>query len=88
MSVAVITLAGKQFTVEPGKIIDVPHLAKEAGDSIELVDMLSGKAVTAKVVDQFKGKKIRIVKFKNKTRYTRTIGYRSQLTKVEIDKIA
>lgn len=84
MSVAVISLGGKQFTVEPGKIIDVPRLAKEAGDKIETVDLLTGKPVMARVVEQFKGPKLRIVKFKNKTRYTRTIGYRSQLTKVEI----
>jgi large subunit ribosomal protein L21 len=87
MSVAVISLGGKQFTVEPGKIIDVPHLSKETGDSVEATDMLTGKTVTAKVVDQFKGKKIRVLKFKNKTRYTRVIGHRSKLTKVEIEKI-
>lgn len=87
MSVAVISLGGKQFTVEPGKIIDVAHLSQEAGDSFELTDLLHGKKVSAKVVDHFQGEKIRIVKFKNKTRYTRVRGHRSDLTKVEITKI-
>ncbi len=87
MSVAVVSLGGKQFTVEPGKIICVPHLANEIGHTLELTDMLSGKTVSAKIVDQRKADKIRVIKFKNKTRYTRTIGQRTQLTAVEISKI-
>lgn len=87
MAVAVISLGGKQFTVEPGKIIDVPHLNQEAGDKVTPADLLNGKKVTGTVVEQTKGKKLRVVKFKNKTRYTRTIGQRSHLTKVKIDSI-
>lgn len=87
MSVAVISLGGKQFTVEPGKIIVAPRLSDEAGAILELTDLLNGQKVTAKVIEEFKGEKIRVVKFKNKTRYTRTIGQRSKLTKVQIEKI-
>lgn len=87
MSVAVISLGGKQFTVEPGKIICVSRLSREAGEAFELTDLLSGKTVQAKVLDHELGDKLRVVKFKNKTRYTRTKGYRSHLTKVEIVKI-
>jgi large subunit ribosomal protein L21 len=87
MAVAVISLGGKQFTVEPGKIIDVPHLNQEAGDKVSLADLLNGKKVSATVIEHGKGKKLRVVKFKNKTRYTRTIGQRSHLTKVQIDSI-
>lgn len=88
MSVAVISLGGKQYTVEPGKIIDVQRLSHEPGQTFEVADLLNGKTVEAKVVDQFKGDKLRVIKFKNKTRYTRTIGHRPQLTKVEITKIS
>ena len=87
MSVAVVSLGGKQFTVTPGKIIGVPHLDKQIGDSLELTDMLHGGPVTATVVDQTKDDKVRVVKFKNKTRYTRTIGHRTMVTKVKIEKI-
>lgn len=87
MSIAVISLGGKQFTVEPGEIINVFRLNQEAGATLSLTDMLSGKSVSAKVLEQTKGKKIRVVKFKNKTRYTRTIGHRDHITKVQIDKI-
>ena len=44
--------------------------------------------VSAKVVDNFKGKKIRVVKFKSKSRYTRTSGHRHLKTKILIEKIS
>lgn len=87
MSVAVVSLGGKQFTVEPGKIIDVPRLNDEVGSTLELTDLLGGKKVAAKVLDNVKGDKVRVVKFKNKVRYTRTIGHRTQFTRVQIEKI-
>jgi large subunit ribosomal protein L21 len=87
MSVAVISLGGKQFTVEPGKIIDVPRLSDEVGSTLELTDMLGGLKVAATVLDRHLGDKIRVVKFKNKTRYTRTIGHRTRFTRVKIEKI-
>lgn len=87
MSVAVIRLGGKQYTVEPGKIIDVHRLSYEAGQTFETEDLLSGQKVEAKVIELFKGDKIRGVKFKNKVRYTRTFGQRPHLSKVEIVKI-
>lgn len=84
MAVAVISLGGKQFTVQPGKIIGVPRLAHEPGHSFVVDDILAGKKVSAKVIDHKKGDKLRVIKFKNKTRYTRTIGHRDRLTNVEI----
>ena len=88
MSVAVVNLGGKQFTVTPGKIIDVPHVDKSVGDTVELSDMLGGGKVSATVLEQAKGDKLRVVKFKNKTRYIRTIGHRSLITRLKIDSIA
>lgn len=88
MSLAVISLGGKQFTVEPGKIIDVPRMSHEAGKSFESADLLAGKTVKATVLEHNRDDKVRVVKFKNKTRYTRTIGHRTNLTKVKIDSIA
>ncbi len=45
---------------------------------------LEGKKVTAEVLDQFKGKKVIIFKFKKRKRYRRTRGHRQNLTKVKI----
>ncbi len=84
MSVAVISLGGKQFTVTPGKIICVPRLAKEIGQSFDTADLVNDQNVTVKVLDQVKGEKVAIVKFKNKTRYTRHLGQRPRLTRVEV----
>lgn len=88
MSIAIISLGGKQFIVTPGKIIRVPHLAKEAGEILELADLLTGKYVTARVLKQVKSKKVRVTKFRNKTRYKRTLGARQALTEVSIEEPA
>lgn len=87
MSVAVISLGGKQYTVAPGNIIHVPHLSNRKDNSLILTDLLHGQKVSAKVLDDHKGNKIRVVKFKNKTRYTRVIGHRTITTKLQIETI-
>jgi len=43
--------------------------------------------VTGKLVENFKDKKVRIVKFKSKSRYLRINGHRQQKSKVLIEKI-
>ena len=61
------------------------------GDSKGLVlgkPHIPNAKVSAKVVDNFKGKKIRVVKFKSKSRYTRTSGHRHIKTKILIEKIS
>lgn len=88
MSVAVISLGGKQFTVQPGKIICVARLAQQPEQVFELADLLTGKKVEAQIIEHLRGKKITVVKFKNKTRYLRRQGFRPLLTKVKINKIA
>ena len=49
---------------------------------------LKGKKVTAKVLEQGKGKKIYVIKFKSKVRYRRRKGHRQLFTKVKIEKIS
>lgn len=89
MSVAVIALGGKQYTVEPGKIINVSRFNAEPGAILETPDLLDGgKTVTVKVVEHIAGEKGHGVKFRNKTRYIRHYGYRHQETQVEVVKVA
>jgi large subunit ribosomal protein L21 len=45
---------------------------------------LEGKKVVAEVMDQFKGQKVIIFKFKKRKRYHRTKGHRQNLTKLKI----
>lgn len=44
--------------------------------------------VSAKLVRQFKDKKIVVRKYHSKTRYRRKIGHRQQLTEIKIEKIS
>lgn len=63
--------------------------AKEDGQDVQIgTPFLEGKTVTAKVIDQDREKKVRVVKYKPKIRYKRTIGHKQPYTKVEIMKIA
>ncbi len=99
---AVIETGGKQYRVTPGDTLLVEKLPQKAGETITfdkvllLVDgtdvalgtpYLVGKNITAKVLSQERGEKIRVSKFKAKVRYRRTTGHRQYLTKVVIDKI-
>ena len=99
---AIVKTGGKQYKVAEGDLISVEKLGAKK-ESIVLNDVLLlrnlkgltiGKPfvpnakVNAKVVDNFKGKKIRVVKFKSKSRYTRTRGHRHLKTKILIEKIS
>ncbi len=48
---------------------------------------LSGKKVEAKLLEQGKGKKVNVIRFKSKSRYFRKKGHRQPYMKVEITKI-
>ncbi len=102
MTYAVIKTGGKQYRVAEGDIIEVDKLDKKAGDKIVFPEVLllvnegniqigqpvvNGTDVTAKVLDQTKGDKIHVFKFKSKVRYRRHTGFRAKLTKVQIEKI-
>ncbi|OIO18769.1 MAG: 50S ribosomal protein L21 [Candidatus Magasanikbacteria bacterium CG_4_9_14_0_2_um_filter_41_10] len=63
--------------------------AKGDGQDVEIgMPFLVGKTITATVKDQGRAKKIRVVKYKPKTRYKRVNGHRQPFTTVTIDKIA
>jgi large subunit ribosomal protein L21 len=81
---AVVELQGKQFLVKEGEVISVPHLDQEPGSKIKAKDLLNGKEVTLEVTDQIRDKKVRVSKFRNKTRYQRVIGHRTMLTKMKM----
>ena len=98
---AIIVSGGKQYKVEEGQTIDVEKLPQEKNSQITFNNVLAiggeavkignpqvaGANVKAKVLENFRDKKIRVVKFKSKSRYTRTRGHRHEKTKVIIEKI-
>ena len=99
MEYAVIRVGGKQYKVSKGDILEVDKQDVKANEQVTFDDVLlfasNGKTkignprvsdikVKAKVLEQKKGKKIRVAKFKAKVRYRRVMGFRPQLTRLEI----
>jgi large subunit ribosomal protein L21 len=99
---AVIQSGGKQYRVAPGDVIDV-ELLGEPGDSVrfdqvlmvagdgdngpQLGEAIEGAAVTASLVGEVKGPKIRVFKKKKRSTYRRTTGHRQHMHRVRIDEI-
>ena len=96
---AVIKVGGKQYYVSEGSEIYVEKLNAEIGDEVVfdqvlMIDAkigspyLTGVTVTGKVLKNGKNKKIRVFKYKSKSRSNRkTQGHRQPYTKIEITKI-
>ena len=97
MSYAIIKLGGKQYRVQEGERLLVDRLAVDEGSTFQPSVLLvggDGKAdlspsttVTARIVGHELGEKIRIGKYKKRTGYKRHTGYRSRLTRIEIESI-
>lgn len=100
---AVIKTGGKQYTVNPGDILDVELLSGNPGDAIEFNEVLmvsndkgevqigsplvDQAVVKAKIVKETKGKKIVVFKFKRRKDYRNKNGHRQRYTTVEITDI-
>ena len=99
---AVIKTGGKQYRVAEGDVLNVEKLNAEAGSEVVfdvvltvVIDadvkigqpVVEGAKVTAKVVEQGKGEKILVFKYKAKSNYRKRQGHRQPFTKVEISKI-
>src|SRR3989304_2472543 len=101
MKYAVIRTGGKQYKVSEGDKLKIEKLEIEPGKNFEFDEVLLtvnedkvqvGKPtlsakVKATVVDQVKGEKISVFKYKAKTGYHKKTGHRQKLTLVQIDKI-
>jgi large subunit ribosomal protein L21 len=97
MSYAIITLGGKQYRVHEGERLLVDRVAAAEGATLTprvlLVggngspDLSPSATVTARVVGHELGEKIRIGKYRKRTGYKRHTGYRSRLTRIEIESI-
>jgi len=99
---AIIRSGGKQYRAEVGSTIDVDRLTDEVGESVEISDVLlvgdgdntvigqplvEGAVVKATVVEQFRGKKILVYKYNQRTNYRRKQGHRQYYTRLQIDEI-
>jgi len=97
---AIIATGGKQYKVSEGDIIKVEKLDVEAGNTVTFDQVIAvsdatlkvgedvAKAtVTATVMEQGRGKKVIVYKYKRKTGYHKKNGHRQAYTQVKIDKI-
>ena len=98
---AIIATGGKQYKVSEGDTIRVEKLSAEAGDTVKFDDVLAiggdkllvgdddkSASVSATVVENGKGKKVVIYKYKAKKDYRKKKGHRQPFTKVVIESIS
>jgi large subunit ribosomal protein L21 len=99
---AIVEITGKQYKVEKDAIVDVDTFDAEADSSVKFdtvlmyVDgekVLVGKPyltnvkVSAKVIGDLQGKKVRGMKFKRRKNYQRFKSDRAQLTSLKVEGI-
>ena len=97
---AVIVAGGKQQRVAVDDVIRVEKLDAEAGATVTFDQVVAvrdtdlkvgndvaNSTVTGTVMDQGKGKKIIVYKYKRKSGYHKKNGHRQAYTEVKIDKI-
>ena len=99
---AVIRTGGKQYSVAPGDSVEVEKLPGNVGDSIQLTDVLlvsngdavqigtptvTGASVSAKITGQYKGNKVRILRYRPKKRIRVRMGHRQFITRLQIESI-
>jgi len=98
---AIVKTGGKQYKVAPGDVLSIEKLDVEEGAEVELpvicvvdgenIEADPAKAaatkVTAEVLEQYKGKKQLVFKFKKRKNYKKLNGHRQRLTRVRITAV-
>ena len=99
---AVFKTGGKQYRASTGDVIKVEKIDAEKGATVELDQVLmvgegedvkvgapylEGGKVTAKVLDQGRRDKIKIIKFKRRKHHEKQMGHRQYFTQLEITGI-
>ena len=98
---AIVRNGGRQHKVAVGDVLDIDLVSEEIGGTVTLQPLLLvdgdkitsdakglGKvSVTAEVLGEIKGPKIRILKYKNKTGYKKRQGHRQRYTQVKVTGI-
>ena len=99
---AIVATGGKQLKVAAGDVVTVEKLEAAVGESVsfDVIFLADGEEitvdpsaladvkVTGEVVEQFKGEKAIIFKFKKRKGYKRLKGHRQNLTKVRITDVS
>lgn len=99
---AVVASGGKQYKVEEGEILRVEKLPGEVGAAV-LFDRvllfsdgqnvsvgkpyLENAKVQGRIMEQGKGEKVLVFKYKRRKRYRRKQGHRQSYTAIRVDQI-
>lgn len=99
---AIIRTGNRQYRAEVGKTLDVERLPYNVNDTFDITDVLlvgngdktvigqpnvEGAAVKVTVTDQFRGEKIVVFKYRQRTNYRRKRGHRQYYTRLRVDDI-
>lgn len=99
---AILKTGGKQYMVNEGDVISIEKLNAASGEKVIFEEILvvsnngdlkvgapnvAGAKVEATVIEQGKGKKVIVFKYKPKKDFRKKQGHRQPFTKVRIDKI-
>ena len=99
---AVIRAGGKQYKVAEGDVIQIEKVdgdsktlefepllvVDDKGNTTSGPSDLAGAKVSAEVLGEEKGVKVKVFKYKNKSRYRRTTGHRQRYTAIRIAGIS
>lgn len=96
---AVVKTGGKQYRVSPGDTLRVELLGANEGDEVTLDQVLmmgegesvtigspliDNASVTAKVLQNGRDKKVRIIKFRRRKHHRKQMGHRQHFSEIEI----
>lgn len=99
---AIVNIGGRQYRAVEGQYIDVEKLPHEAGEEVTFNEVLllsngeettvgapfvDGASISATVEEQFRGEKLIVFKYRQRTTYRRKQGHRQYHTRVRINSI-
>ena len=98
---AIVKTGGKQYKVAPGDKLNIEKLPVEEGAKVELeaICVVDGDKVVADpaeaaktkveatVIEQFRGEKQLVFKFKKRKNYKKMRGHRQYLTRIQVESI-
>lgn len=102
MKQAVIAISGSQFKITENQKLSVANLNIKEGeksicDQVLIIadekdikvgtPTIKDATVEFEVVKNYQGEKVKIFKYKSKSRYRKSMGFRAQLTEIKITKI-
>ena len=98
---AIFRTGGKEYKVSPGDVIRVEQLAGEPGATVEFnhvcavrkeklsvgSPLVENAKVTGTILRNARSPKVRVLKYKRKKQYRRTLGHRQAFSEVRINEV-